>query len=175
MKTSILVILILGFLSFLIFTCEDTKENESLTLKGELIDHSDCKNNKSTFNDSETPDSLTCVNYNYDPLNNTLSIQHINAGFNCCPESLYCSVELVNDTILIQEFETSALCNCCCLFDLNLELEGVDVGMYTIKFIEPYCYNEEELIFMVNFGYQNSGSFCVTRYSYPWNVFSSSS
>jgi hypothetical protein len=175
MKTSIFVILILGFLSFTIYTCEDTKENESLTLNGAVIDHSDCKSFKSTFDDSETPDSLTCVKYSYDPVNNTLSLQHINAGFNCCPESLYCSVKLVNDTILIQEFEKNALCNCCCLFDLNIELEGVDIGMYTIKFIEPYCYEEEELIFLVNFGYQNSGSFCLVRHFYPWNIFSSSS
>ncbi len=170
MKTSVFVILILGLLSFTIYSCDDTKENESITLRGELIDHSDCKLLKSTFDDSETPDSLTCVNYSYDPSNNILSLQHINAGFNCCPESLYCSIKLVNDTILIQEFEKSSLCNCCCLFDLNIEIEGVDSKMYTIKFIEPYRNDEEELIFKVNFVQQNSGSFCLVRNSYPWDI-----
>jgi hypothetical protein len=175
MKASIYVVLFLGILSFTVFTCGDTNENESTSLKGEIIDHSDCKTFKSAFDGSETPDSLTCVKYNYDPANSTLSLQHINAGFNCCPESLYCSVELVDDTIIIQEFEKSAMCNCCCLFDLNIELEGVDLKMYTIKFIEPYNNDEDELIFLVNFQYQTSGSFCLVRKTYPWNVISSSS
>lgn len=175
MKPTFFIILILGFLSFTIYTCENTKEKESPAIKGELIHYSECKLFKSSVNNSATPDSLTCVYYNYDLTNNTLSLQHINAGFNCCPENLHCSVKLVNDTILIQEYEKSAMCNCCCLFDLDIVVEGLDLDMYTIKFIEPYNHDEEELVFIMNFEYQTSGSFCVVRRSYPWNVLSGSS
>jgi hypothetical protein len=100
-----------------------------------------------------------------------LIFKHINAGFNCCPEGFYCNVSLKNDTIVIEEFENSSLCDCNCLFDLDIEVKGVETKTYQIKFIEPYCGDQAKLEFPVNLAVLKDGIFCVTRTRYPWGIF----
>jgi hypothetical protein len=56
-----------------------------------------------------------------------LTLKHVDAGFSCCPDSLYCNIGLKGDTILIQEFEKTAVCKCNCLYDLDIEINGVDI------------------------------------------------
>jgi len=118
----------------------------------------------------QTKQRFSCSEYLFDKENNKLTLKHINAGFNCCPDSLYCIVELKSDTILIQEFEKSAPCRCNCLYDLDIEIGSVDLKKYQIKFIEPYVADHNELLFEIDLTKNSTGSYCVTRKQYPWGV-----
>jgi hypothetical protein len=110
------------------------------------------------------------VEYNYNETSNKLIFNHINAGFNCCPQGFYCNVSLKNDTIIVEEFENSSLCDCNCLYDLEIELKGVEAKKYQIKFIEPYCGNQAKLEFPVDLASLEQGSYCATRTNYPWGI-----
>jgi hypothetical protein len=158
------------FLPFLIFSllpsgCET--ENQKITAT--LIDHSDCKGLKSASAD-EVPNTQSCINYIYDGITGILSVKHVNAGFNCCPGKLTCSVGTVGDTLVITEHEQSPMCNCDCLFDLDIEVSSLPDTQYVIKVVEPYCGDQQKLIFNVDLEKEPSGSFCATRNQYPWGM-----
>jgi len=97
-----------------------------------------------------------------------LTINHINAGFNCCPFDLSCQVSVINDTIMIRETEKEQGCNCLCLFDLDIELKDVDPKKYQVRFIEPYAEGQAPLMFEMDLSAQNEDEICVIRKMYPW-------
>lgn len=151
-------------------SCDDEKGNEEpLALSGKVISHSECKNFGSNSTRLTSGSSSSCVDYRFDAAAKKLFIKHINAGFNCCPDSLYCAVKMSNDTIIIKEFESKSLCKCNCLYDLDIGIEGVRPQKYVIKFIEPYCGDQEQIVFGVDFSSQTEGSYCVKRNHYPWH------
>jgi len=173
MKTNQFGILIVLALGLLVVCCdeENNKNNPPSSLAGELTGHSSCKNKrKSASLDSATSDSLSCIDYSFDEVSKKLSLRHMNAGFNCCPESLYCEIDLHQDTIIIQEFEEDGLCDCNCLYDLDFEITGVDADQYLVRFIEPYAGDQEEIIFGIDLEKDREGSFCVIRKQYPWGL-----
>jgi len=160
-----------GFVFMIFITgCETAKE---LVLSGSLVSHSECKSGLQTaFEISDTPDSLSCVEYSFDAINNKLSLTHVNAGFNCCQDSLYCSITSSNDTIIIQEYEKNPICRCSCVYDLFIEVDGIEEGKYQIKFIEPYSGDMEPLLFEIDLKKETEGSFCVVRKGSPWGTLS---
>ncbi len=172
MKTLFYLILLAGMLSFVCSGCEQEKEingdNDPLVVSGKIINHTDCKFIKSSHNDSETPDTLSCISYEFNASQNKLKLHHINAGFNCCFDSVYCEISVSNDTISIQEFENEALCDCNCLYDLDIELKGIEPKKYYVKITEPYCGDQEKLFFNADLTSSNEGTYCVTRKLYPW-------
>ncbi|MBN2349394.1 MAG: hypothetical protein JXJ22_11175 [Bacteroidales bacterium] len=171
MKTNINLLMIFVLIAFICATCEKEKENNPNLLSGQLIDYSTCKNDlKSASLLTETPDSLSCIEYSFNTESNKLTLKHINAGFNCCPESLYCNISSDGDTIVIREFEANALCHCNCLYDLDFELSGIETKDYHIKFIEPYAEEQAEIYFTIDLNTSPAGSYCVTRKQYPWGV-----
>jgi len=110
-----------------------------------------------------------CVEYQYYG-DSILEIQHINAGFNCCPGEIVADIDFSGNVIVIRENETESGCFCLCLFDVNYEIEGLMPGIYTIKFIEPYTNaQDEKLEFTVDLSRATSGTYCVYRNHYPWN------
>jgi len=173
MKTLIYLVAIIVVFLFIIPGCEN-EHDKQLTLSGTLINNSACKSGStSAFETVSTPDTLSCIDYSFNDLDNKLTIKHINAGFNCCPESLYCNVSLIGDTIIITEQEAKAECRCNCLYDLDLVINGVDSKRYQIKVIEPYCGEQEKISFKVDLEKDKNGSFCVIRGVYPWGMESS--
>lgn len=170
MKRVVFLLITGSFISFSLQRCDKEDPIQSI-LTGKLTSHSDCKSGrKSAETTKGIPDTLSCVNYSYDSLSNKLTLKHINAGFNCCPEKLYCEVTASKDTIIISEFETSSLCDCDCLYDLEFVLSGVDEKSYYIRFVEPYCGDQEKLIFDADLSENKTGSFCVKRNRYPWGL-----
>jgi len=153
----------------IVYSCDkDNNGNYDLTINGALINNSDCKNLKSARLDFNISNSSSCINYVFDASANKLNLTHINAGFNCCPDSIYCVISLNSDTIIIQEFEKNFHCNCCCLYDLEIEINGIDTKKYKVKLIEPYSGEQEKIIFKLNLNRDIEGSYCVTRNKYPW-------
>lgn len=155
---------------FFIAACEKKASDEDQIISGRLISNSECKGLKSIFLTSSTPDSISSVEYNYHASNNKLMLKHINAGFNCCPGILTCDFRLNADTIIIQEYEEVAQCHCDCLYDLTIEIDGIETKKYQIKFIEPYATNLAPLIFELDLTSIISGSYSVVRKQYPWGI-----
>ncbi|HRZ41639.1 MAG TPA: hypothetical protein P5228_02935 [Bacteroidales bacterium] len=138
--------------------------------KDKPVNHSDCK----TFSGKSTvqnlgPDS-SGVEYSYDIQNKQLNIKHINAGFNCCPDEIYCHVERLGDTIQVKESEKEAGCDCNCLFDIDFIVEDVEQQAYYFSLIEPYAATQAPIKFGIDLTQYTSGSFYVQRNGYPWGL-----
>lgn len=166
---------------FLLSGCEkkeSPKENEKpkeepkeLIFSGKMTGRTNCKTNQpdaGVRSLTDFADTLSCVEFTFDSTTNKLFIKHINSAFNCCVDSIYCNISLSNDTIIIEEIVNLEFCNCMCLYDLDIELEGIAVQEYTFKFIEPHLGINPPLLFNADLSLQQQGSYCVTRKKYPW-------
>ncbi len=170
MKKLLIPAVTIMIIAMIAFAC-NKDENPSGEITGGLTWNSECKDNlKSSTTVSTTSDSLSCVEFHYNESTGKLTLKHINAGFNCCPGEITCTVSTNNDSIIIQEYEEAPLCSCNCLFDLDIEVNNVERNKYILKFIEPYVGNQEELIFEIDLIKDSEGLHCVTRLQYPWGV-----
>jgi hypothetical protein len=160
---------ILIVLPLLLSACNEEAEETETTLNANVTEQNGCKSYNGNIKDSsEITSSMSCIEYNYDESEMCLSLSHINAGFNCCPGELYCEVNMHSDTILVQEFETEALCDCHCLFDMEIEVYRVKAENYYLKIEEPYAHSQTSLEFEINLSTSSTGSYCVERTDYPW-------
>ena len=112
--------------------------------------------------------SQECAEYDYDG-RSVLKLKHVNAGFNCCPGTISATIEVSAGVIVIKEKESSSLCDCDCLYDLDYEIAGLAGGTYRISVVGPYQpEGDPPLEFLVDLGHASSGSYCVERTRYPW-------
>lgn len=154
---------------FLVFSCTSEFENPvEMNLTISLHGNPQCNGLKSTDKFAETPASQSCVEFVFDRDIRKLTLKHLNAAFNCCPESLWCTVAYRNDTIVIQEFEKNLGCKCDCLYDVDIDVLGIEPGNFVVQFIEPYAGNQEKLSFELDLRNNTEGRFCVSRGNYPW-------
>lgn len=137
---------------------------------GEVIGSSSCKSmTKDAVTDSVPPDQ-DCIAWQYDGFN-TLIINHINAGFNCCPLEFPADFDFDGNKIIITENEIleNGGCLCLCLFDVDYQLSGIVPGEYVIRVNGMYLNGEnQEIEFTVDLSETPSGTYCVTREYYPW-------
>ena len=169
MKKSTRSLLVVFLLGGLVLSCENPSHGES-SVTGKIITQSTCKSNAPAyFSVSAVPDSISSVEYVFDSVQHKLSMKHINAAFNCCPGTLSCRVVLRLDTIIIQEREKESLCDCNCLYDLELELNGVGAKPYFVKLEEPYA-TVQPILFEMDLSQQTQGLFQVIRTYYPWGM-----
>lgn len=168
MKTPVCILLMFVLIGFI--SCDQESESvKQLDLKGDVVYRSSCKSGLRAESGSiDVPDTLSRVEYSYDGASNILSVRHLNAGFNCCPDSVYCTISLSGDTILVNEHETYGLCNSNCLYDLGMEITNVLAKKYQVKFVEPFIGDNEPLLFEVDLSKRANGSFSVVRKQYPW-------
>ena len=170
MKTNFYSFIVSISLLLIVFGCKNETETDGpLVVSGKLLSHTECKVTTSDYS-TLLMDSITCAEFSYNSITQQLLITHMNAGFNCAPGDLSIRVNISNDTIIIEEFESSNFANCNCLFDLDIEIKGIEAKSYQIKFIEPYRGNQEPLIFGVDFSTQTAGIVCVPRLEYPWGL-----
>ena len=170
MRLIVCKILIAFLLLLTLCSCKPESENpKELNLSANfLTNNPECNHLKSAEIIRSTPNSQSCIEYYFDQSTKILLIKHLNAGFNCCPEKLWCTVAYRNDSIIIQEFEKHMGCKCNCLYDLDLEVLGVEPGNYQLRMIEPYAGNQDKIRFELDLLTQKRGTFCVTRKQYPW-------
>ena len=71
---------------------------------------------------------------------------------------------------MIEEKEEAAQCDCNCLYDLEIEIEGVEEQSYQINVFEPYALDQAKLSFSIDLKSEPSGSFSVIRKIYPWGL-----
>jgi hypothetical protein len=168
MRSNLLIILAISAILLTVSSCEDDKNGTGKSvLSAKLITHSDCKSMKHATVGA-IADSISCADYTYNAVTKTMLVKHMNAGFNCGSDSLFCEVDLINDTILITESESGNFAQCECLFDLEIAITGIEPANYQIKFVEPYLQNQQPLQFSADLLNQNTGSYCVIRNLYPW-------
>ncbi len=164
-------------LLFVMAGCSDSNntvtEPELTPLMGSTVSAGDCK----VFEDFHAGDGKgsdqDCIEFEYDG-EGILSIKHINAAFNCCPDSFGVEVSLEGNVITIveQEYLTNP-CFCLCLYDMEYSVGNVNPGTYTIKVVEPYMHfvgDDPLLQFSVDLSTTPSGTFCVKRSGYPWGI-----
>jgi len=136
----------------------------------EVVQVSGCKTFDSGPGEKATL-NLDCVEYAYDGLA-TLTLTHVNAGFNCCPTRITADLSLVGNVLTITEgetFENGGPCYCLCLFDVEMVISGLPPGQYTIHVAELYVQNgDAPLEFSVDLSAAVSGSYCLERTYYPW-------
>jgi len=138
---------------------------------GTVISYTGCK----TFILGSSPDSIPpdqdCIQYQYDG-ESVLLIKHINSGFNCCPDDIMADVTIQDNLITIEEEESleGGGCWCLCLFDVDMRINNLEPGEYTISVSGLYLYPEDEpLEFTVDLISSPSGTYCVERDHYPWS------
>lgn len=169
MRLSCIEFVFVVFLFLVVFGCTSETENpDNLNLSIKMLNTPECNQLKSAGMQGSTPISQSCIDYTFDQAAGKLFINHLNAGFNCCPESLSCSVTYRNDTIIIQEIEKHMGCKCNCLYDLEMELAGIEPGKYQLRLIEPYLGTQQQLTGTMDLRTQTKGSICVSRTNYPW-------
>lgn len=150
----------------LITGCEKDGPNneEPLTLKGNVISNTGCKTSQIEGDQNYIPDTLSCIEYSFDSENNILSISHFNAGFDCGQIDFYCDISIRNDTLFIEEFQSGPPAECACIYDLEIELSGVEANKYQVEIKDRYAQMTFEMDLIGN----NQGTYCVTRKNYPW-------
>ncbi|GEM_PF-5004904 len=125
---------------------------------GTLLGIGNCKGNPMALG-AATEELRRCVQWQYDGVG-TLLLTHVNATFNCCPETeTHISVE--GNTITITEVEISGICYCICLYDLDFQIVNLPAGEYTINVTEPYV-SSPPLSFTVDLVATPTGEYCVT-------------
>ncbi len=158
-------------LSCILFFASCQEDEIGTRLNSKLLTDKICKNMYVYMTDSmDYSDTISRITYYYNDTTKLLRLLHENAGFNCCPTDLYCKVNLQNDTLYIQELEYKAMCDCNCLYDLEIQISNLTAKKYYLKFIEPYIHNETELSFEVDLTHHKNGSFSVVRKNYPWGT-----
>ncbi|MCX6224158.1 MAG: hypothetical protein NTV01_05330 [Bacteroidia bacterium] len=156
------------FFSFLLIIGCDREG--SLAPSVNLVSSSKCKGHGLKANADQAFDQ-DCIQYFW-LTGDTLSIRHVNAGFNCCPGGFDVGLSVVGDTLVITEAENSSMCDCNCLYDLNYKLTGISKNTWWIRVKEPYIQQTEQkkILFKAELKKISEGEFCVTRTGYPWGV-----
>ena len=134
---------------------------------GSFDDYDGCKSFEKETDTVTSADD--CILYEYD--GQTLSLKHVNAGFNCCVSTLGAHINIEDNTITLDEYEVNPDCYCLCLYDLFYMIYNLPPGEYTIVVKEPYVYGyegREEIEFTVNLEPGLNGGYCVERLYYPW-------
>lgn len=159
-----------------VLSCGDNEPTKPTETETEpvvsLIDNSGCKNQFVLFED--TASNVECIDWSYDG-SGTLSIRHINAGFNCCVSSLTTKLTAANNIIVIDEGENldNGGCHCLCLYDLEMMISPLLEKKYTFLIIGPYMDDEstttlDYVLFTIDLSSETDGAYCMERNHYPW-------
>jgi hypothetical protein len=135
-------------------------------ITGNLVSVDGCK---SGFTKSVADRNMGCIQFHYDAAAQKLTLVHINAGFNCCPEEIKAEVAVEKGVIRITESQRGANCRCDCLFDLNILVENVPAASFTVVVDEPLRNEKDTPIeFSIDLSKEVEGEHCVPRNFYPW-------
>lgn len=163
MKYTLFFLVMIIFL----FGCKETVDPlDQNKLTASVINESPtCKNSNSlALKMIDVLDTFSCIEYSYDVNNKQLLLKHINAGFNCCSSRFKSGLLLEGDTIIVEEYEEGEVCDCECLYDLDIVIENVSLQRYYFKI------NDDSLNFELDLKRESSGSYCVTKKEYPWGM-----
>lgn len=153
---------------FAISCTKDTSNPQFLSLPGKIVYKTPCKSLLKSSTQTNIKSNQSCVEYDYNEISKTLTLKHINAGFNCSPDSIWCITSSNNNILLIEEKEKWHGVRCLCLYDITIMIGSVEKQNYFVRFDEPYSETQAKLEFDIDLISSPSGSFCVNRYSGAW-------
>ena len=113
-----------------------------------------------------------CIEYDYDGVS-VLWLKHVNTTFNCAPDAVGGSVEVVpRELIRIVEDEYApSPADCLCLFDVEYEIHHVWPDRYRLVVSEMYAgEGNEPFDFELDLTRPCTGERCLPRSGYPWDV-----
>jgi len=171
-KTVKLSVLILLVLLLVFSSCKEKVFTPEVSSTGALVNYQGCKESFDgvTAQGTALDSTKECIHYEYDE-NGVLRLNHINAGFNCCPGEIFADITVTGNMIFIEEHEKEEGCFCRCLFDVDYEFLSILPGEYTIIVKGPYTSDESMVMeFTVDLYPPISGTFCVDRADYPWGT-----
>lgn len=169
--STLLAICLIGVSCLLPSACSEqaSESNPVETPFGKVISATGCKSFQHPADAAGAAQS--CVQYRYDAGRRVLELTHENAGFNCCPEEIGADITVDGGLIVISEWERSAPCDCNCLYDVEMLVEHLQPGAYTLSFEEPYRSSDDmELRFAIDLSTEPEGRICVPRTHYPWGM-----
>ena len=168
-KSFLFLFLSISVIGFFGFTLTQNSLCPKKGISGKVIAFSKCKNeDEAKTKTVALADNLSRVDYSFSSADKKLSIKHINAAFNCCPDSIYCKVSYNKDTIIIEEFQKTLGCRCNCLYDVDIVLNNVKAKPYYVRFVEPYCNDQKKICFPLDLTKTTKSTFTVEREKYPW-------
>ncbi|HKM12548.1 MAG TPA: hypothetical protein PK155_07055 [Bacteroidales bacterium] len=141
MKTKTVLITMLA-LCFLLggAGCDKETSNESLRIKD--FSYLGCKETKglrATLHGEEYIEYKAVAD-------GYLHIKHVNAVFNCCPDTIKADVSMEDNIITINESETNPICDCICDYDLEYRLGPLTSGKEYILIFSRGAYVFSKLI-----------------------------
>ena len=172
----LLTLVLLAATCFLLFaTCNDDGATKPQQIKpsARLISQSFCKEGLIQPLYAASACEQDCLEYWSDSTGN-LHVRHINAGFNCCIDSVAVSVEIRGQVAFVTETEIMQNgCHCLCLYDIEYELIDLPATVTKIEVAEPYANpdqwpSEPPLCCSFNLPLVDTGTCCVERCHYPW-------
>ena len=156
----------LAVVALLFAACGDnsTGPGDSQSPAGRSTGFDGCKSPLAARAPGSRATDQACLEYVYDG-QSVLQLTHVNAIFNCCPDSVGGQVRIEDQNITIDEAEWLSLpCDCICPFDVDYEIVDLPPGTYTIRVNEMYLFEGAEILeFTVDLVENPSGSFCVER------------
>jgi hypothetical protein len=144
---------------------QDNPETQplSVTVSSDMI----CRSGQPLKTSDPAPET-SCIKYRYND-DKLLAITHLNAGFNCCPESFAADIEVKGDSLIIREGERKQGCKCNCLFNVEISVKNLPAESYHVRFVEPYAQLPEvQLKFDLDLKDEPVGEYCVTRRENWW-------
>ena len=121
-----------------------------------------CKGGMALKTGDPSPEQA-CIRYEYEG-DSLLTLHHLNAGFNCCPENFAVDIEVKGDSLIIREDDLKHGCKCNCLFDLDIQLHNLPADSYHVRIVESNPYGLwDKLTFDVDLDRKPEGEYCVTR------------
>ena len=166
-KLSVFILLVL---LFVFFGCKEKVFTPEVSPVGALVNYQGCKEffGGATIQGAGLDSTKECLQYEYDR-DGVLRLNHLNAGFNCCPGEIFADITVTGNMIIIEEQEKEAGCFCQCLFDVDYKFLNMLPGKYTIIVKGPYTSDESMVMeFTVDLYPSSSGMQCVNRAQYPW-------
>lgn len=101
-----------------------------------------------------------CLEWSYDG-SAVLELVHVNALFNCCPDSATVDIAISGDTVTLTEKEhVEHPCTCWCEYDLGIRLYGMVPQIYRIRIKEPLRPPEEWMAVDIDLSESPSGRYC---------------
>ncbi len=160
LKTLLLTVIFL-FLLLGGMGCEKEFSNENIQIKD--FSYFGCKektaNNVNGFAAVKGFKSDEYIEYRADA-DGYLHIKHVNAVFNCCPDTITATSSIDGKKISIVESETNPICDCICNYDLEYKLGPLSNGKYTLIFNRD---TNEFLRFTINYNSSLKGKIYIVK------------